>query len=47
LRHAGYIASWISLLKTDSRAFFTAASRAQAAADYLRSIALGSAAMAA
>jgi antirestriction protein ArdC len=40
LRHAGYIASWISLLKADSKAFFTACSRAQAAADYLRGLAL-------
>jgi antirestriction protein ArdC len=40
LRHAGYIASWIGLLKADSRAFFTAASKAQAAADYLRGMAL-------
>jgi antirestriction protein ArdC len=40
LRHAGYIASWISLLKADNKAFFTAASRAQAAADYLRGLAL-------
>jgi antirestriction protein ArdC len=40
LRHAGYIASWISLLKADNRAFFTACSRAQAAADYLRGLAL-------
>jgi antirestriction protein ArdC len=40
LRHAGYIASWISLLKADSRAFFTACSKAQAAADYLRGVAL-------
>jgi antirestriction protein ArdC len=40
LRHAGYIASWIGLLKADSKAFFTAASRAQAAADYLRGLAL-------
>ena len=40
LRHAGYIASWIKLLKGDSRAFFTAASKAQAAADYLRAQAL-------
>ena len=28
--------NWISLLKADSRAFFTACSKAQAAADYLR-----------
>jgi antirestriction protein ArdC len=35
LRHAGYIASWIKLLKSDSRAIFTAASKAQQAVDYL------------
>jgi antirestriction protein ArdC len=40
LRHAGYIESWIGLLKEDRRAFFTAASKAQAAADYLRGLAL-------
>ena len=40
VRHAGYIASWIGLLKADSRAFFTAASKAQAAADYLRGVVL-------
>jgi antirestriction protein ArdC len=40
LRHAGYIQSWIGLLKVDSRAFFTACSKAQAAADYLRGITL-------
>jgi len=40
LRHAGYIQSWIGLLKTDCRAFFTACSNAQAAADYLRGLAL-------
>jgi antirestriction protein ArdC len=40
LRHAGYIASWIGLLKADPRAFFTACSRAQAGADYLRGLAL-------
>jgi antirestriction protein ArdC len=44
LRHAGYIQNWISLLKTDNRAFFTACSRAQAAADYLRGLALTEAA---
>jgi antirestriction protein ArdC len=38
LRHSGYIQSWICLLKADKRAFFTAASRAQAAADYLRGL---------
>jgi antirestriction protein ArdC len=36
LRHAGYIENWIALLKADNRAFFTAASAAQKAADYLR-----------
>jgi antirestriction protein ArdC len=40
LRHASYIASWIDLLKVDPRAFMTAASKAQAAADYLRGLAL-------
>jgi antirestriction protein ArdC len=40
LRHAGYVQSWIGLLRADSRAFFTACSRAQAAADYLRGLAL-------
>lgn len=40
LRHAGYIQTWIGLLKADDRAFFTACSRAQAAADYLRGLAL-------
>jgi len=40
LRHAGYIGNWIKLLKHDNRAFFTACSKAQAAADYLRGLAL-------
>lgn len=40
LRHAGYIESWIGLLKEDDRAFFTAAAKAQKAADYLRQLAL-------
>jgi antirestriction protein ArdC len=40
LRHAGYIQTWIGLLKADSRAFFTACAKAQAAADYLRGLAL-------
>jgi hypothetical protein len=38
-RHASYIAHWIELLKADDRAFFTAASKAQKAADYLRGLA--------
>jgi antirestriction protein ArdC len=40
LRHARYIQTWIGLLKADRRAFFTACSKAQAAADYLRGLAL-------
>jgi antirestriction protein ArdC len=40
LRHAGYIEDWSALLKADNRAFFTACSKAQAAADHLRGLAL-------
>jgi antirestriction protein ArdC len=40
VRNAGYIATWIELLKADKRAFFTACSKGQAAADYLRGLAL-------
>jgi antirestriction protein ArdC len=40
IRHAGYIETWIGLLRADARAFFTACSKAQAAADYLRGLAL-------
>jgi antirestriction protein ArdC len=40
VRNAGYISSWIGLLKTDKRAFFTACSQASKAADYLRGLAL-------
>jgi antirestriction protein ArdC len=40
LRHSGYIENWIGLLKADTRAFFTACSNAQAAAAFLRSLAL-------
>jgi len=40
VRNAGYIASWIELLKGDKRAFFTACSQASRAADHLRSLAL-------
>lgn len=36
LRHAEYIANWITLLKEDQRAIFTAASLASKASDYLR-----------
>lgn len=44
LRHAGYIEHWSQLLKADNKAFFTACSKAQAAADHLRSLALAEAA---
>jgi antirestriction protein ArdC len=40
VRNAGYIATWIDLLKADKRAFFTACSQASKVADYLRSLAL-------
>jgi antirestriction protein ArdC len=33
--HAQYIASWLRVLKADKRAIFTAASKAQQAADFL------------
>jgi antirestriction protein ArdC len=35
LQHAAYVRSWISVLKADKRAVFTAAAKAQAAADFL------------
>ncbi|MDQ0462945.1 antirestriction protein ArdC [Caulobacter ginsengisoli] len=34
--HAGYIASWLKVLKSDHRAIFTAAGKAQAAVDWLQ-----------
>ena len=43
VRSAGYIATWIELLKADKRAFFTACNRAFKAADYLRGLALAEA----
>ena len=36
LRHAEYIGNWITLLKEDNRAVFTAASKASQASDFLR-----------
>jgi antirestriction protein ArdC len=33
--HSSYIANWLTVLKNDKRAIFTAASHAQKAADYL------------
>jgi antirestriction protein ArdC len=35
LDHAQYILSWLKVLKADKRAIFTAASKAQQAADYI------------
>lgn len=37
--HASYLASWLRVLRADSSAIFTAASKAQAAADYLAELA--------
>jgi antirestriction protein ArdC len=42
VRSASYIGTWIDLLKTDRRAFFTACSKASQAAEYLRGLALAS-----
>lgn len=39
-QHAAYIENWIKLLKDDSKAFITASSKASAAVEYLRSLAL-------
>lgn len=39
--HAAYLASWIKVLRADSRAIFTAASAAQKAADYLLALRQG------
>jgi antirestriction protein ArdC len=36
--HAAYIATWITVLKRDTRAIFSAAAHAQRAADYLHSL---------
>lgn len=36
--HAAYIQSWLSALKNDTRAIFTAASHAQKAADFLKNL---------
>jgi antirestriction protein ArdC len=33
--HAQYIGSWLKVLKADKRAIFTAASKAQGAADFI------------
>jgi len=39
LRHAGYIASWLRVLKNDNKAIFKAAALAQKAADYIKAFA--------
>ena len=36
--HAAYIASWLTVLRNDTRFIFTAASHAQRAADYLHAL---------
>jgi len=33
--HAAYVASWLKVLRNDKRAIFTAAAKAQAAADWM------------
>lgn len=40
VRNAGYISTWIDLLKADKRAFFKACSKASQAADYVRGLAV-------
>lgn len=39
--HAAYLASWLDVLKSDSRAIFTVAGKAQAAVDWLHAAASG------
>ena len=41
-QHAAYIQNWIDLMTDDPRAFITAASKASAAVEYLRGLALAS-----
>jgi antirestriction protein ArdC len=36
--HASYVANWLTVLKNDKRAIFTAAAHAQRAADYLNGL---------
>jgi antirestriction protein ArdC len=45
--HARYIGSWLRVLKADKRAIFTAASKAQQAADFMNRMAERSAEVAA
>ena len=37
--HAPYVGSWLKVLRGDAKAIFTAASKAQAASDYLQDLA--------
>jgi antirestriction protein ArdC len=43
LRHAGYIASWLRVLKNDNKAIFKAAALAQKSADYIKAFSTGEA----
>ena len=43
LRHAGYIANWLQVMRDDSRAVFKAAALAQKAVDYINAQALANA----
>jgi antirestriction protein ArdC len=38
--HAGYIAHWVGVMKSDTRAIFTAAARASEAVAYLKRLAV-------
>lgn len=44
LRHAGYIASWLRILKNDNKAVFKAAAMAQKSADYIKALSTSEAA---
>jgi antirestriction protein ArdC len=39
-QHAAYVQNWIALLKSDSKAFITAASKASASVEFLRGLAI-------
>jgi len=41
VRHAGYIESWLKVLKNDKKAIFAAAAKASQAVEYIKSIAVG------
>ena len=43
LDHAAYVASWLEILDRDTKAIFTAASKAQEAVEYLMHMAAASA----